>query len=214
MTHDDLQDTRDAQDSQDSQDAAPEKQGKPTAEPPTSAAETVTGPEAEDPAEAFAAGTANAERLSGAGAASAAPDYKDRWLRAEAEIQNARRRMARDRDDAVRASEERILIDMVEVLDDLERALAALPQEQAGNAWAQGVALTAQRLRDALARRGVTAIATVGEPFDPMFHDALLEVAPPAGTKPGAVVQEVQKGYARDNRALRAARVVVAKSDR
>jgi molecular chaperone GrpE len=102
---------------------------------------------------------------------------------------------------------------MIEVLDDLERALAALPQEQAGNAWAQGVSLTAQRLRDALARRGVMPIATVGEPFDPVFHDALLEVTPPEGVRPGAVVQEVQKGYARDNRALRAARVVVARAD-
>ena len=174
----------------------------------TPASEPVTGPEAEGPAETLAAGTASADRLP-----AAEPDYKDRWLRAEAEVQNTRRRMLRDRDDAVRASEERILIDMVEVLDDLERALAALPQEQAGNPWAQGVALTAQRLRDALARRGVTPIATVGEPFDPVFHDALLEVAPPEGTRPGAVVQEVQKGYARENRALRAARVVVAKSD-
>ena len=55
---------------------------------------------------------------------------------------------------------------------------------------------------------------TAGEPFDPAFHEALLEVEPPKGTRPGAVVQEVQKGYARDNRALRAARVVVARSDR
>jgi molecular chaperone GrpE len=187
--------------------AAPGKHAdKPPASAPTN--EPVTGPEAEGPAEVLAAETASADRLP-----AAEPDYKDRWLRAEAEVQNTRRRMLRDRDDAVRASEERILLDMVEVLDDLERALAALPQEQSGNAWAQGVALTAQRLRDALARRGVTPIATVGEPFDPMFHDALLEVAPPEGIRPGAVVQEVQKGYARDNRALRAARVVVARAD-
>ena len=190
----------------DIQDAVPGKSGNPA--PGAPANEPVTGPEAEGPAETLAAGTANADRLP-----AAEPDYKDRWLRAEAEVQNTRRRMLRDRDDAVRASEERILIDMVEVLDDLERALAALPAEQAGNAWAQGVSLTAQRLRDALARRGVTPIATVGEPFDPAVHDALLEVAPPEGVRPGAVVQEVQKGYARENRALRAARVVVARAE-
>ena len=157
----------------------------------------------------FAADTLNAERL----ATPSEPDYKDRWLRAEAEIQNTRRRAQRDRDDAVRSSEERILLDLIEVLDDLERALAALPADQAANAWAQGVSLTAQRLRDALARRGVTPIATVGEPFDPAFHEALLEVAPPEGIRPGAVAQEVQKGYARGDRALRAARVVVARAD-
>jgi len=164
---------------------------------------------ANDPAVAFAAETASAERL----APAAEPDYKDRWLRAEAEIQNTRRRAVRDREESVRAAEERILLDMVEVLDDLERALAAMPQEPGAgsSAWAQGVALTAQRLRDALARRGVTPIATVGEPFDPAYHEALLEVEAPKGIRPGAVVQEVQKGYARDNRALRAARVVVAR---
>ena len=186
----------------DIRDAAPKNASK------ESVNEPVATPEAEGPAETLAAGTASADRLP-----TAEPDYKDRWLRAEAEVQNTRRRMLRDRDDAVRASEERILIDMIEVLDDLERALTALPQEQAASAWAQGVALTAQRLRDALARRGVTPIATVGEPFDPAYHDALLQVPPPEGVRPGAVVQEVQKGYARDNRALRAARVVVAKMD-
>ena len=193
----------------DIKDAVPGKNANETPGAPTAGgSEPVTGPEAEGPAEALAAGTASADRLP-----SAEPDYKDRWLRAEAEVQNTRRRMLRDRDDAVRASEERILLDMVEALDDLERALAALPEDQAGNAWAQGVALTAQRMRDALARRGVKPIATVGEPFDPAFHDALLEVAPPEGVRPGAVVQEVQKGYARESRALRAARVVVARAD-
>jgi len=166
------------------------------------------GPEASEAA-SFGAETATADRLS----SPVEPDYKDRWLRAEAELQNARRRLLRERDEAVRSSEERILLDMVEVLDDLERALAALPAEQAANPWAQGVSLTAQRLRDALARRGVTPIATVGQPFDPTFHEALLEIAPPEGIRPGAIAQEVQKGYARDNRALRAARVVVAKAD-
>jgi molecular chaperone GrpE len=162
-----------------------------------------------DAVDAFAAETASAERLS----TPKEPDYKDRWLRAEAEIQNTRRRALRDREDAVRASEERILLDLVEALDDLERALAALPAEQLSNPWAQGVSLTAQRLRDALARRGVTPIATIGEPFDPAFHEALLEVAPPEGIRPGAVAQEVQKGYARGDRALRAARVVVARAE-
>src|SRR5262249_9271806 len=125
--------------------------------PGAAAPEPVPAPDA---AEAFAADTASAERLP-----AAEPDYKDRWLRAEAEIQNTRRRLQRDRDDAVRGSEDRILLDMIEVLDDLERALAALPQEpgQGPTAWAQGVALTAQRLRDALVRRAVTAIPTVAQ---------------------------------------------------
>ncbi len=156
----------------------------------------------------FAAQTENADRLSGP----EAPDYKDRWLRAEAEIQNTRRRAARDRDDAVRASEDRILLDLIEVLDDLERALAAVPADPTAGAWSQGVVLTAQRMRDALARRGVVPVAAVGEPFDPTFHEALLEVPAAEGVAPGSVAQEVQRGYRRGERALRAARVVVARA--
>ena len=76
---------------------------------------------------------------------------------------------------------------------------------------AQGVALTAQRLRDALARHGVTPIPAVGEPFDPTVHEALLEVEAPEGAAPGTVVQEVLRGWRTAERALRAARVVVAR---
>ena len=167
-----------------------------------------TEPQAPDAAE-FAAETLRADSLR---AGPEAPDYKDKWLRAEAEIQNVRRRLMREREDAVRVSEDRILLDVIGLLDDLERAMAALPPEQAAGPWAQGVALTAQRMRDTLARHGVTAVPSVGERFDPAFHDALLEVPAPEGIAPGHVAQEVQRGYQRENRALRAARVVVAKA--
>ena len=160
-------------------------------------------------AESFGAETVNAERLQ----APEAPDYKDRWLRAEAELQNTRRRAARERDDAVRAAEDRVLVEMIELLDDIERALAALAPGQDAEPWAQGVALTAQRMRDALARRGVTVLAAVGQPFDPAFHEALIEVPAPKGVAPGSVVQEVLRGYRRGDRALRAARVTVARAD-
>jgi molecular chaperone GrpE len=167
---------------------------------------------------------ANAGELSdepaGTGATGTAPppgaveaaDYKDRWLRSEAEMQNVRRRAARDRDEAIAGTEARFLLDLVELLDDLERALAVLTEEQQREAWAQGVSLTAQRMRDTLARWNVTAVETVGRPFDPTVHEALLEIDAPAEIAPGHVAQEALKGYRRGERTLRAARVVVAKS--
>src|SRR6185503_10668745 len=103
-----------------------------------------TEPQAPDAAE-FAAETARADAMR---PTPEAPDYKDKWLRAEAEIQNVRRRLMREREDAVRVSEDRVLLDVIGLLDDLERAVAALPPEQAAGPWAQGVALTAQRMRD------------------------------------------------------------------
>lgn len=187
-------------------DARPSEGAEPN---PAPSGENIETP---DPAPAeiadFAEQTAAAERLG----RPAEPDYKDRWLRAEAEIQNTRRRASRDRDEAVRSSEDRILLDLIEVLDDLERALAALDAEQAAASWAQGVVLTAQRMRDALARRGVVTIEAKGKPFDPSFHEALLEVDAPPGVAPGSVAEEVQRGYRRGDRALRAARVVVART--
>ena len=182
-----------------------------------------SAPEASETVEEFAAETARAENL-GADAPPAdsdpaeprapeAPDNKDKWLRTEAELQNFRRRAQRDREDAVRAAEERILLDLIELLDDVERALAAVTPEQAADPWTQGVMLTAQRMREALVRRGVTAIITQGQPFDPALHDALLEVPAPEGVAPGCVAQEVLRGYRRGERALRAARVVVARAD-
>ena len=154
-----------------------------------------------------------AARTAGAALPETAEYYNDRWLRAEAELQNTRRRAARDREDAIRAAEDRILIDLIEVLDDLDRALASVPPEAANDPWTQGVTLTAQRLRDVLARRGVTPVAAVGQPFDPAFHEALLEVPARDDLAPGSVAEEVQRGYRRGDRALRAARVVVARGE-
>lgn len=206
---------------EDLRDAARQAMGGDDADQPADL--PVTPPaEAGESAEEFAAGTAAAETLeaaagetqdAAAGAAPKAPDFHDKWLRAEAELQNFRRRALRDRDDAVRSAEDRILLDLIELLDDVERALAVLTPEQAADPWTQGVTLTAQRMRDALVRRGVSVIATQGQPFDPALHEALLEVPAPAGIAPGCVAQEVLKGYRRGDRALRAARVVVARAD-
>lgn len=140
------------------------------------------------------------------------PDYKDRWLRAEAELQNFRRRAARDSEEGRRLAEEGVLFELVAVLDDLERALSAADPSLMEASWTQGVALVAQRIREYLARVGVTVEDPLGQAFDPAFHDALLEVDAPEGAAPGTVLQVVQKGYRRGARALRAARVVVARA--
>lgn len=163
------------------------------------AADTETAPAPEGDAPAPETGTA-----------APAEDWRERWLRAEADLQNFRRRSARDREDAVRFAEERVLIEMVGVLDDLERALAAASDEAAAP-WRQGIELTAQRMRDALARFGVEPIAALGQPFDPASHEAMLEMDAPAGVEPGAVAQEVLRGYRRGERTLRPARVIVAR---
>jgi len=165
-------------------------------------------PSASPEVDTFASESAAADSLS----PPATEDYKDRWLRAEADLQNFRRRAVRDREESVRMAEDRVLLELIGLLDDLERAIAAFTPEQATEAWVQGIVLTAQRMRDALARSGVTVVPSVGQPFDPTIHEALLEIEAPAGVLPGSIVQEVQKGYRRAERSLRAARVVVARA--
>src|SRR5512132_3140049 len=144
-------------------------------------------------------------------AAGGTTDYQDRWLRAEADLQNFRRRAQRELEETRRNAEDAVLRDVITVLDDLERAIAALPAEGTAASWAQGVTLTAQRMRDVLARHGVEIVDPPGQPFDPAFAEAILEMDAPPGVAPHAVVQVVQKGYRRGGRALRAARVVVAR---
>jgi len=138
-------------------------------------------------------------------------DFQDRWLRAEAELQNYRRRVQREFEQVRRGAEEAVVLEMVAVADDLERALAARPADLADAGWSQGVALVAQRIRDYFARLGIELVDPAGEPFDPRFHEAILEIEAPPGAVPGSVVQVAQKGYRRGDRALRAARVVVAR---
>jgi molecular chaperone GrpE len=169
-------------------------------------------PPAEPGAEAAAPGNGPAGAVPAP--APETPNFQDRWLRAEADLQNFRRRAARDRDEAVTRAEDALLLETVGVLDDLERALAALGAEPQAQAWAQGVALTAQRLRDLLARWDVREIEALGQAFDPAVHEALLEIDAPDGVAPGAVAQVALKGYRRGERALRAARVVVARAAR
>ncbi|HEY2956190.1 MAG TPA: nucleotide exchange factor GrpE [Candidatus Eisenbacteria bacterium] len=181
-------------------DPAPREEAGESATPET---EPVAAAE-ETPAAAAAAAPAPAEP--------SAAELRDRWLRAEAELQNLRRRAAREREESWRAAEDGVLLELITMLDDLDRALEAASEAGAPASWSEGVRLTADRARERLARFGVATLDPVGRPFDPRFHEALLEIDAPEGVGPGSVVQVVHRGYARADRALRPARVVVARA--
>lgn len=140
-----------------------------------------------------------------------AEQIRDNWLRAEAELQNFRRRAAREREEDRRAAEEAVLLELLAVADDLERALVNGPATGESAAWAQGVDLVMRRISDYLRRQGVDVVDPLGEPFDPTLHEAVLEVDGGETVAPGAVAEVVVKGYRRGDRALRPARVIVAR---
>ena len=164
--------------------------------------------------DAAAAGEACLAELAGAGPADAVEDaavLKDRWLRAEAELQNFRRRATREREETRRSAEEGVMLEIIAALDDLDRALAAAPESDSPEPWAEGVRMVGSRLVEYLGRQGVVKLDPTGQPFDPVFHEAVLETVV-HGVAPGHVTQVLLRGWRRGMRALRAARVVVARA--
>jgi molecular chaperone GrpE len=127
----------------------------------------------------------------------------DGWKRAQADLENFRKRAAREREEVVRHANERLVKELLPVLDDLERALAAVEE----HAIEEGVALVHRSLASLLERHGVKEIETDGA-FDPHVHEALL--LQPSEAEEGSVIDVVQKGYTLGDRVVRPARVVVA----
>jgi molecular chaperone GrpE len=142
-------------------------------------------------------------------------ELKDRLLRALAEQENIRRRAARERDEAVRFAASKLADDLLPTLDNLRLALDSMEEgtttiDEKTRKFLTGVAATERALLDALGKHGIRRIVPEpGEPFDPRYHQAMLEIenSPhPAGT----VAQVLQPGYVQHERLLRPALVGVA----
>jgi molecular chaperone GrpE len=134
---------------------------------------------------------------------------QDAHLRAEADLQNARRRAGKDLDEAERRGEARAFGSYLALLDDLTRALEAASVAGESGPLVDGVRLVLTRAADELARLGVVAIDPLGRPFDPREHEALL-AAPSDTHAAGHVAQVVSPGYRQGERLLRPARVIVS----
>jgi molecular chaperone GrpE len=147
----------------------------------------------------------------------AAADFKDKMLRALAEMENLRRRTAREIADARQYSITGFARDVLQVADNMHRALGVADTELREiddanvKALVEGVDLTERELHKVLEKHGVKKFSPLGEKFDPNFHQAMYEV--PDGTAaPGTVAQVIQAGYLIGERVLRPAMVAVAKA--
>lgn len=136
-----------------------------------------------------------------------APAPDDSYLRLAADFDNYRKRVAREHAELTKRANERLLNELLPVLDDLERALEAAAQHEEAK-LEEGVLLVHQSLSSVLERHGLTEIEVEG-PFDPHVHEALL-TQPGDGAEEGDVLQVLQKGYRLGERVLRPARVIVA----
>jgi molecular chaperone GrpE len=139
-------------------------------------------------------------------------DLHDRWLRKEAEIQNLRKRFARERQELTESARASVLREILPVIDSCERGLASL-EEQASSqevkVYHQGLELLLKGLQGVLSRFEVVEVPGVGQKFDPMVHEALL-VEEREGHADGEVLELLRKGYSMRSRLLRPAQVKVA----
>jgi molecular chaperone GrpE len=137
-----------------------------------------------------------------------ADEHRDRYLRAAADLDNLRKRSAREVELARKFGAERLAQAILPVRDSLEAGLAAA--EKAGQgAFLEGVRATVRLLDEAFAAAGIREIDPKGQPFDPNKHEAL-SLLPAANVAPNTVLEVFQKGYELNDRLLRAAKVIVA----
>jgi molecular chaperone GrpE len=136
-------------------------------------------------------------------------DLRDRMLRIAAEFENWKKRARKEQTDSEAKVREAVLRDMLDVIDNLERATAATGGASDLQSVQQGIALVLRLFGQKLERYDVKPLDAKGKPFDPRLHEAISQ-SPSADVAPGTVVNELQKGYRIGERLLRPAAVVVA----
>ena len=149
--------------------------------------------------DALAAKTQEVERL------------QDRLLRLQAEFENYKKRMAREKAEYLKFAHEGLILDFLPVLDNLERAVGAARAEVGSTPLLEGLDMIGRLFRSVLEKAGVKPMETVGQPFDPAYHQAVAQVETSHGDA-NLVVEEIQKGYLIEGRVLRPAMVKVSRA--
>jgi molecular chaperone GrpE len=144
-----------------------------------------------------------------AAAQAEAEDYKDRWMRSQAEFANARKRMEKQRLETYGNATANVIEKLLPIVDDFDRAMENLPEEISENIWLEGMQLVQRKLLATLDNFNVTPIEAIGEPFDPNLHEAITQ-EPTDEFESGVVCRVLQTGYKIGDRVIRPSLVVVA----
>ena len=139
-------------------------------------------------------------------------NLKDQVLRSLAEVENVKRRAARDVENAHKFAVEKLINDLFPVLDSLEKAVETAKSTEGADAIAEGVSLSLKLFVDTVSKSGVEQIDPLGEPFDPQLHEAMTMVPNP-DAEPNSVMDVMAKGYVLNGRLVRAAKVIVVKGE-
>jgi len=137
-----------------------------------------------------------------------APDpqrYLENWRRAEADFENYKRRVEQERTESAKFAGMPLILNILPIVDDLDRAFKSIPEKLAHLTWTDGIRLIHRKLQATLEAQGVTEIKALGETFDPSVHEAVGQTL----GEEGKVVEEAQKGYKLHGRVIRPAFVIV-----
>jgi len=138
-------------------------------------------------------------------------EQKDKFVRKVAEFENYKRRNARERMELIQTAGKEVITDMLDVLDDCDRAQKQIENSDEVSEIKQGVMLVFNKLRNSLTARGLKPMETIGKQFDPDLHEAITEIPAPNKEMKGKIVDEVMKGYYLNDKIIRHAKVVVGK---
>ena len=139
-----------------------------------------------------------------------AEGYLANWQRSQADFINYKRRIEQEREDINKFASSVQLLSLLPILDDLERAFAAIPHRQDKLAWVEGIRMVERKLRTSLEAQGLTPIQARGEPFDPNYHEAVRQDK----GEEGIVIEEVRRGYIFHDKVLRPSMVVVGNGEK
>jgi molecular chaperone GrpE len=131
------------------------------------------------------------------------------WQRAQADFINYKRRSEQERAEVAQFANSIMVLSLLPILDDFERAFAAIPPKLEKMDWVEGIRLVERKLRANLEAQGLSPIKALGEPFDPNLHQAVRQDK----GKEGIVIEELQKGYRLNDRVLRPTMVVVGNGE-
>ncbi|MES2788781.1 MAG: nucleotide exchange factor GrpE [Planctomycetota bacterium] len=136
-------------------------------------------------------------------------DFRERWLRSQAELENYRKRAQKELETERQYRSLPVVRDVLPALDNLQRALQVAKSTKDADQLIQGVQMVAQQFEDALTRHAVVTIKAVGQPFDPNFHEAIQQ-APSKDHPPMTVLHDVETGYQMYDRVIRPTKVIVS----
>jgi molecular chaperone GrpE len=141
-----------------------------------------------------------------------AKEYWDKFLRLQAEFDNAKKRMQKEQSEFVKYANEEIILELLGILDDLERSIeSAQTKHEDHAAFLKGIEMILAHLYEMLKKNKVRAIESQGKLFDPHLHEALMQEETDK-FQDGTIIEEFQKGYMLEDRVIRTAKVKVAKN--